>query len=213
MNFHNWDRDRDRALARARGFARDLDQIFERNDGRDLARALAADLAFHLDLALDDVYGRLFDRDLSELELERELERARDEALALARDLASDLDLELDRRDLIRDLCSMVQFARFANRPRSNLIQEVSPEEIPDTRLQESRRITPPARGLLAAAVRLLPPANRDRYAEEYRSELWEITHARASSRQQTRYALNQLARAAHLRSALLTPRRKNAAP
>jgi hypothetical protein len=38
----------------------------------------------------------------------------------------------------------------------------------------------PVARRVVAAAVRLLPPADRARYDEEYRAELWDLAHAGA---------------------------------
>jgi len=39
-------------------------------------------------------------------------------------------------------------------------------------------RVAPSAARLLAVVAGMLPAADRDRYAEEYRSELWEIAHA-----------------------------------
>jgi uncharacterized membrane protein len=73
---------------------------------------------------------------------------------------------------------------------------------------------TAPAVGcLLAAAGRLLPPADRARYAGEFQSEVWELAHAGVSRRVQLVYAARQLMRAWNLRAELRAPRRRQAAP
>ena len=72
-------------------------------------------------------------------------------------------------------------------------------------------RIAPSASCLLAAAARLLPDADRARYAEEFRSELGELAGAGAGRWQQMRYALCQLRSAPQLSRALRSPRRRGA--
>jgi hypothetical protein len=66
---------------------------------------------------------------------------------------------------------------------------------------------------LVSAAAWLLPTADRTRYYEEYRSELWELAAAETTPRQQMQYALRQLGYALPLRFAVLSPRRKKASP
>ena len=76
-----------------------------------------------------------------------------------------------------------------------------------------SRRVAPSATRLLTVAARLLPPAERARYAEEYRSELWELAQAGNGRIRQLRYALRQLRSAPSMSFALRSPRRRSAAP
>jgi hypothetical protein len=71
----------------------------------------------------------------------------------------------------------------------------------------------PVAAGLLAAAARLLPAKERLRYAEEFRSELWEIAQAGGRCRAQLAYAARQLLAARRLRAALRAPQRRGAVP
>ena len=70
-----------------------------------------------------------------------------------------------------------------------------------------------PARGLAGAAAFLLPGTGRDRYAEEFRSELWDLAQSGAGRLQQLRYGFRQLCSALPMRLALRSPQRKNAAP
>jgi hypothetical protein len=78
---------------------------------------------------------------------------------------------------------------------------------------REARRIGSWATGLLAAATRLLPAADRARYAEEYQSELWDIAQDGCGPVRQVRYALRQLICAAEMSGALRSPRRRSPAP
>jgi hypothetical protein len=63
------------------------------------------------------------------------------------------------------------------------------------------------------AAARLLPARERTRYAEEFRSELWEIAQVGAAGRAQMAYAARQVMAAPRLRAGLWVPRRRGAAP
>jgi hypothetical protein len=76
-----------------------------------------------------------------------------------------------------------------------------------------ARWVAPSANRLLGAATRLLPAANQARYAEEYRSELWEIAYAGHPRRSQLRYASRQVVSSLHLRAELLSPHRRKASP
>ena len=76
---------------------------------------------------------------------------------------------------------------------------------------RKARQVAPSAAGLLAAAARLLPTADRARYAQEYRSELWDLAHTGAGRIRQLRYALRQLRSAPQMGIALRSPRRRSA--
>jgi hypothetical protein len=70
-----------------------------------------------------------------------------------------------------------------------------------------------PANGLAGVASLLLPIADRARYSEEYRSELWDLAQAGAGRIRQLLYALRQIRNARPTSSALRSPRRKSSAP
>ncbi len=74
-------------------------------------------------------------------------------------------------------------------------------------------RVAPSAGRVLAMAARLLPAADRTRYAAEFRSELWELAQAGAGRWRQLGYAGRQLLAACELRAALRAPRRRRAVP
>jgi len=69
------------------------------------------------------------------------------------------------------------------------------------------------AAGLLVVAARVLPAAHRARYAEEYRSELWDLAQSGVGRLRQLQYALRQLCSAFPVGFTLRSPRRKSAAP
>ena len=76
---------------------------------------------------------------------------------------------------------------------------------------RERRSVT--ARRLLMVASRILPPADRARYGEEFRSELADITRAGGGRRIQLAYAVRQVMHAGHTRTVLRAPRRRSAVP
>src|SRR5262249_51012349 len=143
------------------------------------------------------------------------LARARDlrHVDARTRDLAPAFDGSLvtsRARALARDL--------FHARARARgLARTVRYEEQRDpTRRSvggEPIRISVPARGLAHAAVRMLPAADRSRYAEEFQAELVEISRRGGKQRAQMAYAAAQLRHAPLLRFELREPHRRNAAP
>src|SRR5258708_4888130 len=114
-------------------------------------------------------------------------------AVDLARDLVEILTLDLDHDPVIaldRDL----DFARALALALA-LAHDLSLARTAGDRGQHGPgRVAPSAERLLDAAARLLPAADRARYAEEYRSELREIAHSGRSRRRQLRYASRQLA-------------------
>ena len=81
------------------------------------------------------------------------------------------------------------------------------------TRQRRDRPVALSATRLLTAAARLLPVGERARYAEEYRSELWELAQAGAGRIRQLCYALRQLRSAPSMGFAVRSPRRRSAAP
>jgi RNA polymerase sigma-70 factor (ECF subfamily) len=74
------------------------------------------------------------------------------------------------------------------------------------------RRVAAPAAGLLGAGARLFPAADRARYDEEYRGELWDLAQSGAGRIKQLRYALHQLLGALPMSFTLRYPRHRSAA-
>ena len=134
----------------------------------------------------------------------RLISRTRTRARDLDRDLALADDLALaltDARDRAVDLTRALELVYDPGSGRAS------------RRERDSGRVAPIARHLVAAAVRLLPAGDRARYAEEFRSELWEIVHAGGRRRAQLAYAARQVMSARRLRAELRVPRRRGAAP
>ncbi len=153
-------RDLDRACDHVGALACDLDRACDHARARGLAHGRRA-------LIRARAQARVLD-------LARELDRADDLAHDLTRvlDLARDLDAA---RDLAYHLVKVLGQAAELARGRT----------AGDRGQRGPGRVAPWAGRLLAAAARLLPAADRARYGEEYRSELWEIAHARQSRRRQ----------------------------
>jgi hypothetical protein len=80
-------------------------------------------------------------------------------------------------------------------------------------RMQRSIRDAPAWVAWLLAAVRLLPAADRARYAEEYRSELWDLTRPGAGRLRQLGYVMRQLVRILPMCFVLRAPRHRSPAP
>jgi hypothetical protein len=72
---------------------------------------------------------------------------------------------------------------------------------------------SPLAGRLLVVAARMLPPRDRARYGDEFRSELWEIARARDGRWAQIAYAARQVRSSVQTRTALRAPRRRSAVP
>jgi hypothetical protein len=184
----------DGALDDARDFARDLARDLDRDRDRDLDRA--RDLVFALNHALNHALAptRAPAPDFAfafALDLERVLNRAcprnsaLDSALDLARQLARDIDLARARRE----------------------------GEPAGLRRARAGQAAPSTGRLLAAAARLLPPADRGRYTEEFQCELSDLVAAGAGRRAQLAYAIRLLGVVWPLRAELRAPRRERAAP
>jgi hypothetical protein len=80
-------------------------------------------------------------------------------------------------------------------------------------RMQRSIRQVPALAAWLLAAVRLLPAADRTRYAEEYRSELWDLTRPGAGRLRLLGYVMRQLLRILPLCCVLRAPRHGSPVP
>jgi len=167
--------DLDRALALARDRARALDRALDRDFTRALIDALtrtlahARDLIDALDLARDRNHAltRYLARDLAHA-LDRDLDRARGHARArgLDRNHAHALDLDLAHAGaLVGDLARALEhdFDRGGD----------SVESLPQVSREDGWQVpSRPARGVVTAALRVLPAGPRARYTEEVRDEL-----------------------------------------
>jgi hypothetical protein len=140
-----------------------------------------------------------------------DLVRALDCAHACVGDLVKALDLA-DSYDLVSASARSSLRVSSGHRVPAPPQQSAADDETPQRR-SPAVRITLSASGLVSAAAWLLPAADRPRYCEEYRSELWDLASVGAGRRQQLRYGARQLLRVAPLRVAVLAPRRRNAAP
>lgn len=192
------------AIANANCLVHDLahDQDFART--HDLTTA--SDLARDLVTAFENV-------------INLDLNHAAASANALG--IADDLGRALYIADTIdvprtRDLAAAISIARNLAYQLAGFChgrqtaQQVSADHPQADRLA---RVAPSAGWLLATAARLLPAPDRARYREEYHSELHDLASAGAGRLHQLRYAARQLTRTAHLRRAIMTPRRKHASP
>jgi hypothetical protein len=140
------------------------------------------------------------------------------DALVQARRLDDNLDLACDNADEVDSLRELaVDLARACGRV-DDLIKYL--EARGATALadrtrgrQEAPQVALIAGRLVTAATRLLPVRAQARYAEEFRSELWEIAHTGGTWCAQLAYAARQMRAAGRLRAALRAPRRPAAAP
>jgi hypothetical protein len=122
----------------------------------------------------------------------------------LARDLECDLDSTLTRGRKLAYTLARLDLIR-THRLRDDDAAGRTPSHATD--------VAPSAGRLVAVAARLLPASDRDRYSEEYSTELWEIASTGAGRRQQIQHAARVLTRTIQVRGEVLAPRRKNASP
>lgn len=187
--------------------ARDGQDLLERArpSVRDLGRAFA------------QVHnGNVFNIDLDS-ELDWTLACAYDFVCAIERDLGSAPVPGLGRgyavghaQADIRELRSAVRVAQ----QRVIALRAALPAESADAAPgQEQSRITVfrPSVCLAAWSARLLPPADRPRYDEEFRNELYDLAAAGAARRAQVGHAVLLLACAWRLRGELRRPRTNRA--
>jgi CarD family transcriptional regulator len=148
-------------------------------------------------------------RDLWRRDKERGLSAGEKRMLAKARQiLVSELALaEKTNEDKAEALLDEVLAEEINEDKAEALLDEVLAEEINEDkanfkkriaiafarRQHRARRVARPAAGLLAVAARLLPAAERTRYAQEYLSELGELALSGSGRLRQLGYALRQL--------------------
>lgn len=204
----------DSARARARSLARRLARDLTHNHTRTLSHDLARDLTLNLarglahDLARDLTPKRASGPgDVSGLARDLTLNYTSGLALTRASGLAG---------GLARDLVSARARALERVHSRAGAVRDRSHDfdsSRGDRTQYEAKRPMPSAATLLATAVRLLPVRERARYAEEFRSELWEIAHADGRRRAQLVYAARQVLSARRLRAELRVPQHHGVAP
>ena len=201
-------------LARDLRLVRDGGPLVLALDGaHDRVVELARDLDINLDRAdviLDraDVTARVVELALA-IELARHRARGINIARAygLTRQLVSTLTLDRAhaRTYNLANRCSLeLDRALMLHRDRADIRR--------DRAQRETGRVTYSAARLLKVIVQLLPAADRPRYAEEYRSELWELARTGAGRSGQLGYALRQLRSAPRTGRALRALRRRGAA-
>jgi hypothetical protein len=207
--------------------------------GIDVSRAtVPADrLAAHLALADDVALERGSDLAAA---LDRARCLARDLVAALQPVSVDDCELN-HARDLAQDLITTLSYVhehdqkafKFRTRLKisfqgwdlsdpiklaNEVIQGLEPSDQlnrdrSDRKKHGSRRVAPSATHLLAIAVNFLPAGHRERYAEEFMSELWELAHAGEARRHQIYYALTQLVSVWPLRAELRISRQRQVVP
>jgi hypothetical protein len=215
---------------------------FARNRARARIRARGEDTGGHLAFAADvvcecagvieldvveavsDAYARADDLDL-DIADDHNYATVISTLSTLARDLdhicvrahqqassASEAVNHVPGRDPVSAVCEALTSARdHADHLISDLTHGLDLAEGIEER--EARGVAASAAGLVTAAARLLPAADRTRYRNEYCSELWDLAHAGEGHLRQLRYALHQLRRAVPMGVALRSPRRRGAAP
>lgn len=203
-----------RTLARARDFNRALDGA--RASASDFHRAL--DCARDLVSALDRTHVTIDHAILHRDRALAALDRARETFVTLARALDSADAGDFDR-DVARSLVRARSLARDLTRAlardldaASHIVSEHAGHSAARRRAgRGGARVAPMAVRLLKVVGRLLPPADRLRYAGEFRSELWDLAHAGAGRWTQMAYAGRQAGSVLRLRTALRAPARRRA--
>jgi hypothetical protein len=196
------DLDRDRAAALS----------YARDTAHDLARFLSEFNAC-TDVRTDRHFGRTAE----------DAERLAD-MLSHAPDLAF-LYIGIDGRDLDRTLAKinarghdtyalgcLAQHACDRAQLLVRQLAEVHHLARVEFRRRRAAQVGSTAAGLLSVAARLLPTADRPRYAEEYACELYELARSGGGRWRQLRYALSQVRSAPRMRFALRSPRRRSVA-
>lgn len=173
---------------------------------------------------VSDVFARADDLDLTS-ENDHKYVTAISTVSALARDLdhiraraqqqassATEAVYHVPGRDPVSAVCSAIIEARDL---AVNLANDLSHTVDLAAQVAErkARGVAASAAGLVTAATWLLPAADKARYRDEYRSELWDLARSGEGRLRQFRYALRQLCHAVPMGVALRSPRRRGAAP
>ena len=150
-----------------------------------------------------------------------------EDAVVVARDLARDIDRAARHLRALGPVprsrggrtggnrhTDLNYYFNRASTRATNLARDLSLEPAAEVRKQRvGRQVVRSAAGLLAATARLLPAADRARFAEEYQSELWDLAQDGAGRIRQLQYALRQLCNARSTGSALRSPHRRSTVP
>lgn len=171
-----------RDLRRARTLAHNPGQDRILLDGLELARALDRDSGDP-----DPPLARVFDRDGGDLALARAIASALDRTRALS---SGDFG-----RILARAEARAADLVRYLETLDDQVTGDVQPSKM-------SRQLT-------AWAVRMLPAADRPKYTEMFRSELFDLARCGSGRRAQLAHAIRVLVRAPLLRRELRAPARE----
>ncbi|MEU1879616.1 hypothetical protein ABZ470_20070 [Streptosporangium sp. NPDC020072] len=193
------------------------DRSFSRTNVIDLDRALT--LARRLDHTLTFVRTYTLDfqrgshqaRDLAHA-LHHALERTHALGFDLDRIPTYELDLDYARtraraRILADHLDAMGQRAVEISEHLERLSAQASPAE-PVVAEKKAVPISRSAEHMVSLMMKLLPAVRRDRYAEEFNAELYDLAELKSTRTVQVVYALRQFGRVWQLREALLRPDR-----
>jgi hypothetical protein len=207
------------ALDRAHDLAAHLAEDCDVNP--DHIRELALVHAHAGDLARKLHHGLARRIDGDSVDVDHVADAARDLVGSLDHDLHRNLYLDFDRagaRDLARPRSRDLLRACFDARDLVSSLENTSngtalgaPRADKAAAQRPARQVAAPAKGLVAAAARLLPAADRTRYREEYRSELWDLAAIGAGRSKQVGYAARQLLGALPLRYAVQAARPRRA--
>jgi hypothetical protein len=211
-----------RATDRVSDSARDFVRYLASSPDLDLVRIRVRDLEHDLGHARDMLHDPHDPRSVFNENPDLDRDFARDLAIGFVSEihLASEIvghlarcyEIARDRGETQAELVSTLDRARDWVRDLALVAEERRELERDEARQGEARRIASSATGLLAVAARLLPVADRARYAEEYGTELWELAQAGAGRLAQLGYALRQVRNAPRTGLALRSPRRRGAA-
>ena len=194
------------------------------------ARDLALDLLRTLDSGLDRARARSVAREIERglqrsLHIDLDIDPALDHAHDIARDIVEALDHNLGLALVLARGRVLVRAVRGADTLVRTMAKDPSLGAyvaiyLALTRISQRRRtaltakrVAPSASRLLAATAMLLPAVDRDRYARDFQSELWEIAHAGAGRHKQLAHAFRVAISAGHLHAELRSPRRRKTAP
>jgi hypothetical protein len=199
----------DLARTDARALARKRATEYDPDGGLADDLALAVSVAGRLISALDGARRNGF-FSAHEIDIARHLVHKVDEDFASARNLQHNFS-RTRARLLSDDLAQHHASAQML----VNTLMHGRPVEPGRQRARRRKAffMSPAAARLAATAAWLLPSPERERYREEFRSELWELAAAGASRRHQVGHAAQVLTQAWVMRTALRSPARRRAVP
>jgi hypothetical protein len=136
-----------------------------------------------------------------------------DYSRALTRQLVIDMSLAAQRAcGFAYDTSELVGCLHAAGKNAEALVLTLDEQASPVESAVVAVRVSKPARWVMTLALRALPVMERSRYAEEWRSELWDLAEGPGSQRRQVIHALRTMACAVPQRSSIRQGRRRAAA-